>query len=165
MVPVEIILHHSGETDFPNDSWPAIRRYQMSYRIDRVIVTPMEYARRFAAVPREGSLFEVPWDEIAYNAGLELVGSDYVIQMGRPWDWIGAHTLGHNGKSLGFCFVGNFDLVAPEPARLAAAVPLLSFWMRHYNIPKDRILFHREVNQTDCPGTMFSKDMILALLP
>ena len=145
MTPTEIMIHHSASHDGPEDNTAAIRRWHMG--------TPPNG-------PADG-----PYVDVAYNALVELIGSGYEVIMGRDWDINGAHTLGHNDHSLGICLIGNFNLSPPPQAQLTRAAKQIAMWQRIYNIPKDRILFHREVNQTDCPGTMFSKDMILALLP
>lgn len=45
------------------------------------------------------------WNDIGYNF---LVGGDGAVYVGRGWDDEGAHTLGHNKRSIGIAFIGDF---------------------------------------------------------
>jgi len=76
--------------------------------------------------------------------------------MGRMWDVAGAHTRGHNHNSLGFCFVGNYDVEEPPEGMLLVGAKVIGFWMRLYNIGIDDIYGHREfAPYKTCPGRMF----------
>lgn len=46
------------------------------------------------------------WSDIGYNF---LVGEDGNVYEGRGWGKTGAHTVGYNSKSVGICFIGNFE--------------------------------------------------------
>ena len=43
------------------------------------------------------------WDGIGYHY---LILQDGTIESGRPEEKAGAHTIGHNSKSIGVCYVG-----------------------------------------------------------
>ncbi len=151
MIPDTIILHHSAGEDAPSLQWPGIKRYHTSYRIDGHIVERAEWERRRAA--GEPGHFESAWADIGYHAGIELVGKEYLVMMGRPWDKPGAHCPGYNARALGFCFVGDFSLSAPLPEKLIdEAAKHLAFWCRLFNIKPENIRLHRELGNTKCPG-------------
>lgn len=160
--PEKIIIHHSGDTDGPEASWPAIRRYHMSYKINYQIVSKEEYERRLAA--GEIGHFDPPYAEIAYHAGIETVDTSEILMMGRWWDWSGAHTIGENTRSLGFCFVGDYSAVEPSAEKLERGAAFINFWMRLFKIPITKIFPHRYFNQTDCPGAAFPWDKFIKLI-
>lgn len=130
MIPVKIVLHHSLTSDSGTVSWGAIRRWHVEHN---------------------------GWENIGYHAGIELVYTEYEIFMGRPWDKIGAHTLGQNDQSLGFIFVGNYDLIPPTEKMLEVGARVIALWMRLFDIPRDEIYRHSKfANYKSCPGTEFS---------
>ncbi|MFH1032061.1 MAG: peptidoglycan recognition family protein [Chloroflexota bacterium] len=70
----------------------------------------------------------------------------------------GAHTLGgYNQKAIGICLTGNFMVEEPSPEQLSALQPLLDKLKKDYNIADEKILGHREVWATDCPGKNLMK--------
>ena len=144
MIPTEIVIHHSGGQDGPEDNTAGIRRWHMG--------TPPNG-------PADG-----PYRDIAYNVLVEKIGDTYEAIMGRPWDWNGAHTLGHNEKSLGICLIGNFNLDPPPSEQLAMAAKIVAFWMRLYSIPVTEIYPHKALNQTSCPGDSFDMAALKAIL-
>jgi len=127
--PAEIVIHHSLTPDSGTVSWGAIRKYHIEH---------------------------CGWDDIGYHAGIELVYTEYEMFMGRAWDKIGAHTRGQNDKSLGFLFVGNYDLEPPPKRMLEVGAKTIALWMRLFNIPKDKIYRHSDfANYKSCPGVEF----------
>ncbi len=138
MNPKRIIIHHSATKDSISVSWSAIRRYHM---------------------------FTRGWSDIGYHAGAEIVGTDVECFYGRPADREGAHTQGQNHSSLGFCFVGNYDLIEPDPMMLAvAAQRVLAPWCRLYKIPVSEIHGHREYANKSCPGELFDIGLLRDLV-
>ena len=84
---------------------------------------------------------------------------------GRPWDYIGAHTQGQNTDTLGFCFVGNYDLIEPDPMMLAiAAQRVLAPWCRAFGISPQAIHGHRDYSSKSCPGDLFSVELLIDLV-
>lgn len=128
MPPTEIIVHHSLTADSKTVSWSAIRRYHV---------------------------IEKGWVDIGYHAGIERAGDEYEVLLGRPWDYIGAHCLGHNRASLGICFIGNFDIAPPPDAQLACGVRVIQLWMRLFGITPDKVCPHSQFEAKSCPGTKF----------
>ncbi len=104
------------------------------------------------------------WDDIGYHFLVEKVGTGYEVIAGRPLDVSGAHARGSNTTHIGVCLVGNFNKSKPTSAQLRVAARHIRGLMKALRIQKSAIRFHREVNNTDCPGSKFSKRMLLDLL-
>jgi N-acetylmuramoyl-L-alanine amidase len=97
---------------------------------------------------------------------------DGTLQEGRPTSAVGAHTLGLNSRSLGICCVGHGDRAPLTAAQRATLQELLSELMDRHEVPVDRVIGHREVNQLvqeghlareytttkSCPGRMVDMD-------
>jgi hypothetical protein len=64
----------------------------------------------------------------------------------------------YNDHGIGIVLVGNFDESRPSAAQMAAAAQLVKFLMKLGRIPEDRVIRHRDVDATDCPGDRFSMD-------
>lgn len=104
------------------------------------------------------------WLCVGYHA---VITKDGRIQYGRPIDSQGAQTYGYNHCSLGVCLIGYFhrDSVnrgqypdKPTDRQLESLVQLLTNWKR--KIPQAKIIGHREVNPTACPGDGFTHLML-----
>lgn len=91
--------------------------------------------------------------------GIEQVGNDYEIFVGRMMNKIGAHCKGKNDSSLGVCFVGNFDLEPPSQIQFELGINLVSTLCNVFDIPKMNVYpHHRFAPWKSCPGTMFDMD-------
>lgn len=142
MVPTKIIVHHSLTADSGTVSWNAIRKYHMETN---------------------------GWSDIGYHAGVELVETagikSYEILMGRIWDVVGAHATGFNSDSLGICFVGNYDLIAPPEKMLSTGAKVIALWLRVFGIEKAAIYRHSDFNlDKSCPGTQFPFSHLLEIV-
>lgn len=135
MIPRYIIIHHSLTKDSMTASWSAIRRYH---------------------------IYENGWVDIGYHFGIELLGNDFEIFAGRMMNEQGAHCRhkGMNRKSLGICFVGNFDDNKIPDRQRRKGIILVRSLMEIFNINSDRVLGHNEVAQDNrtCPGNLFDMD-------
>jgi len=132
--PEYIVLHHSLTKDGDTVSWQAIRKYH---------------------------IHELGWRNVGYHYGIELVNGYYEILVGRSMIESGAHCKaeGMNYKSLGVCFVGNYDEVAVPSEMLERGINLVLGLMYAYNIPVENIRGHREyAYHKSCPGRKFSLD-------
>lgn len=132
--PTKIIIHHSLTRDSGSVSWAAIHSYHVN---------------------------EKGWSDIGYHAGIEEVDGRFVCMYGRP-DWMGgAHTKGHNGSSLGFCFVGDYDVRRPSDARLrVAARRVLAPWLLRYRLGVAALRPHSQFASKTCPGRMFPMERL-----
>ncbi|XP_066449349.1 N-acetylmuramoyl-L-alanine amidase isoform X2 [Eleutherodactylus coqui] len=91
------------------------------------------------------------WDDIGYSF---VVGSDGYMYEGRGWNWVGAHTKGHNSVGYGISFIGDFTSSVPD-ARILELVRdrFLTCAVRSgYILPDYTIQGHRQVVDTTCPG-------------
>jgi N-acetyl-anhydromuramyl-L-alanine amidase AmpD len=99
------------------------------------------------------------WSGIGYNY---VIRKDGTVYQGRPIDAIGAHTKGYNEVSIGICLEGNLDQEHPTQAQMLSLNELVDMLQAKY--PETRIMGHRAVNDTSCPGRNFTDKMILDLL-
>lgn len=130
MRPRHIILHHSLTKDGSTVSWVNIRNYHTK---------------------------TLGWRDIGYHFGIERVGDGYEIFVGRTLDETGAHCRGMNQKSIGICFVGNFDEREVPPLQWHEGVRLVRSLMNTFNIPMHSIFGHKDfAGHKSCPGKSFS---------
>ncbi|MEQ8168737.1 MAG: transglycosylase SLT domain-containing protein [Candidatus Eremiobacterota bacterium] len=105
------------------------------------------------------------WLCIGYHV---VIKKDGTIQYGRPMDSVGAQVEGFNSCSLGVCLIGYFHKDSinkgqwpdkPTDAQLKSLVEVLVNWKR--KIPHEvKIVGHRELNPTACPGDGFTHLML-----
>lgn len=138
-----IVIHHSLTRDGTTVSWDAIRRYHMD--------------------PAGPPVYRMK--DIGYHAGVEMIGGAYEVLLGRPLDWIGAHTRGVNRTHLGLLFVGNYDHAAPPDEMLRVACErVLRPWMKALNIGVANVRPHSDFADKTCPGRFFSMAHLLEIL-
>ena len=132
----KIVIHHSATTDTSSISWSAIRNHHTSVK---------------------------GWEDIGYHAGCELIGGKYECLYGRPATNSGAHTIGINSSSLGFCFVGNYNHSRPSGDMLRiAAERVIAPWVKLHGLSIADIVPHRDYKETDCPGRLFDINKLRA---
>jgi N-acetylmuramoyl-L-alanine amidase len=102
------------------------------------------------------------WQDIGYHYGIENVNGTLMVLPGRSIEKDGAHALGFNRNGIGICLVGNYDIEAPSPERLAILRKLVLGLMNTYRIPADNVIGHRETYiargvkaEKTCPGSQF----------
>jgi len=134
MKPEYIVMHCSATEDSGTVSWQAIRRYHT------------------------GTL---GWSDIGYHFGLELVGDQFEVLAGRPPSKKGAHckAAGMNSRSIGVCFVGDYDTAKPPPEMVALGANYVAGLCETLGIPVENVIGHSEVeDRKTCPGLMFDMD-------
>lgn len=115
------------------------------------------------------------WSDIAYNFLVDSFGTIWEGRYGGMDQAVrGAHTLGFNNSSTGFCVIGNFESVQPTPPTLDSLGRLAAWKLSLYGrdpqgwtqvtsegsdkFPKGRVVTlpvidgHRDTNDTACPG-------------
>jgi len=135
MYPEYIMLHHSLTRDSKTVSWDDMKRYHTAVK---------------------------GWKDIGYHYGIELVETEYIVLVGRMMTARGSHCPPQrmNRKSLGICFVGNYDSIEPPTEALDVAYKLVCSLIRIFDVPVENVVGHREVAQDGrtCPGKAFSMD-------
>ena len=134
-----IIIHHSATIDSSAYSWDAIKKYHVEIN---------------------------KWSDIGYHGGIELVGEEYKLLAGRPLNMKGAHCKdgSMNDRALGFCFVGNYDIIEPTISMLIIASHQIKSWMDIFHIPVENIKGHRDYSIKSCPGSLFNLDLFREML-
>jgi len=150
--PDKIILHHSLTKDGIVADWEAITRYHMSYAHNGYIITK----ERALELIRKGESVKEPWSDNGYHFGIEKINNSYQCLVGRTLDRRGAHCLGQNDKSIGICFVGNFDDEAPPPTQLSVGHKLCRWLLNQYNLFPTDIYGHSRYANKTCPGVKFN---------
>ena len=99
------------------------------------------------------------WTGIGYHF---YIRKDGRIYRGRPEWAVGAHAQGHNSRSVGICVEGAYMSETMPQAQFDALVGLVREEMAKY--PGAKVLRHRDVNSTDCPGVNYPWKALLAAL-
>lgn len=157
MKPEYIILHHSLTTDNKLASWNAIRNYHKSWAYNGNIVS--ENVALNLLSQGIGNI-KRPWNDIGYHFGIELINVEYEILFGRMPIIDGAHCKEKrmNQKSIGICFVGNYDLIEPPQRMLEKGINLIKWLIEIYNIKIENVMGHRDFTNKTCPGKLFDLD-------
>lgn len=119
------------------------------------------------------------WPDIAYNALVDKYGQVFEGRFGgmaRPVQ--GTHTGGFNRNTWAVCMIGEFDAVGPTPVQVRTVGRLLGWRLAmdgidplgssaltsdggpYTRIPRGAVVnlpsifAHRDVSDTDCPGTL-----------
>ena len=71
----------------------------------------------------------------------------------RGWTGIGYHFYIRNSRAIGICVEGSYMSETMPQAQLDALKDLIRTMMAKY--PGAKLLRHKDVNSTDCPGTKF----------
>jgi len=107
------------------------------------------------------------WGGIGYHF---LIGRNGNVYEGRPLDFVGVHTAGHNTGYIGIALAGDFEprwqngwFFAQEPttAQITSLRELVGLLQRHYGIGNHRIFKHSDLNNTSCPGSRFPSFQML----
>ncbi len=124
-----------------------------------------------AAHRRQKDAAGEPWLGIGYHfvVGNGRSMGDGEIQSTFRWrqQLAGAHAgrRDENEHGIGICLIGNFDDAPPTDNQLAALSLLLSELSQRYSIPRERVVCHRDVQATACPGRLFPARQVLTGLP
>jgi hypothetical protein len=88
------------------------------------------------------------WGGIGYNFAVDHRGRIYEA---RGMDVVGVHASGSNTGHYGICFIGNSDKHITAAA--VNAIQELVNYLQIHSKKKLRVVGHRDVNQTGCPGS------------
>ena len=95
------------------------------------------------------------WAGIGYHIYIRKDGTAYE---GRPINTVGAHASGFNSESIGVCFEGNFETETMPKVQKLKGIEVLNELRTMY--PGAKIVGHRDLMATDCPGANFPFDEI-----
>jgi hypothetical protein len=95
------------------------------------------------------------WSDIGYHV---IIGPDGSIWLARPIEEIGAHCKGRNDTSVGVAFAANFDSEDPATSGLAVGHQAVAALCTRFNIPPERVFFHRDFSPKSCPGTNVDRE-------
>lgn len=87
------------------------------------------------------------WAGIGYHF---YVRKDGTVYRGRPENWVGAHTDGHNATKIGICAEGNYEVEKMPDVQKNAIIELLGYLRGKYGNKK--VYGHRDLDATACPG-------------
>lgn len=127
---------------------------------------------------RRSHMIDRGWSDIGVNL---YIGPDNLIWTGRPFDrsnwshalvtrnWSAVHAdakaycngdvLALNKRAVGVEVVGDYDREDPLTSRaMLLALDVFAFMHQTFSIPLNRLLFHRMVADTSCPGNKTSLD-------
>lgn len=91
------------------------------------------------------------WIGIGYHF---FVRKDGTIYSGRPIWAAGAHVQGMNDRSIGICAEGAY-MTEIMPAAQKKAIAELIDYIKRNHYPNAKIVGHREIGSSDCPGKNF----------
>ena len=125
---------------------------------------PKEIILHCAATP-EGKAFTVnDIDKMHKQRGFKKIGYHYVIELdgsvkkGRTENETGAHTVGHNTKSIGICYIGGLakDGKTPKDTRTneqkETMYKLVDELLKKYNLSLNDVHGHYEFANKACPS-------------
>ena len=84
------------------------------------------------------------WKEIGYHFVIRLNGD--VTTGERHLDEAGAHVAGLNSRSYGICMSGHGDFHNFTENQYNSLIDLCIRLMKDYNIPVEKVIGHREIN-------------------
>ena len=91
---------------------------------------------------------------------------DGQIEIGNRWikQIDGAHANVHeyNHFGVGICLVGNFNTTNPTANQMTSLITLAKYLQERCRIPSEKIVLHRSVRETECPGRNFPYYKLLA---
>ncbi|KAJ9599614.1 hypothetical protein L9F63_009931, partial [Diploptera punctata] len=97
------------------------------------------------------------WWDIGYNF---CVGGTGKVYEGRGWDVQGAHAPRYNNRSCGICFIGDYTETIPTEEMIHAAKGLINLGVKRGSIAENyKLIGHRQVRDTLCPGDAFFKEI------
>ena len=101
---------------------------------------------------------------LGFNVGYHVFVTGGVAYRARVDTEYGNHCnnlvdgLSMNFQSLGICFGIDGDIELPSQGMVNLARAQILEWQRLYNIPNERVLFHRDFSKTkSCPGSLISR--------
>jgi len=124
------------------------------------------------------------WNDIGYNVVVDRFGQAWEGRAGGlTLPIVGAHSQGFNAQTTGISMLGTFNTVAPPPAQLATVERVAAWKLALAGVPRTgtvnltsgggslsrypagkvitvpRVIGHRDLGFTDCPGNAAYADL------
>ncbi len=82
---------------------------------------------------------------------------DGIIELGRLWWKMGAHTKSHNYDSLGICLIGSPTFIGPPerwftPRQLQSLRTLVKQLLNEFKLSTENVYSHNDFSPKLCPG-------------
>ncbi len=131
-----IVIHHSGVLNSEKDptsinQWKSILKNHKK-----------EFGKKY------------PWSISPYHFGIGKKGDIFTGQ-DENFFCIHAGEDYYNFRSLAVSFLGNFNIETMNDNQLNSGIDLVKDLMEKYKIPLERVLRHKDIVTTDCPGKNF----------
>lgn len=140
-------------SSLPAGWMPPVPAHGWKYIIIHHSATPRNSAAAFDRAHRRRG-----WNELGYHfvIGNGTNSADGRVEVGPRWikQKRGAHAGidRYNEYGIGICLVGDFDIDRPTAKQVESLVKLVAFLTHEYRIPFSRLLGHRDIKATQCPG-------------
>ncbi len=92
-----------------------------------------------------------------------IIRKDGRIETGRYEHVQGAHCRGYNEKSVGIAMEGHHNFDTWTLQQTYSFKVLVAFLRLKYAIPVSKVVGHRELAKTECPGLLIDMDEVRAL--
>lgn len=152
----------------PDPKWDVTIRRTWKYIVIHHSATDSGSAASFDRSHRKRG-----WDGLGYHfvIGNGSGTGDGVVEVGYRWTQqvTGAHAGRPrpdvnllNEQGIGICLVGNFNSSKPTRKQQESLHRLIDWLSGRCGIPRERVLVHRDVKGTECPGQHFPAQEFLA---
>lgn len=119
-------------------------------------------------IPQHMLSLKAHYEGLGWRSGPHLFIDDDQAWTFTPLNERGVHARSFNSYAIGIEMLGDYDSEDPKSGRgskvIATTVRVVEMLMQKLNIPKSKILFHRDDPKTDksCPGRKISKEWFLS---
>ena len=124
--------------------------------------------RPLGFLPQHMLNLKAHYESLGWRSGPHLFIDDDQAWTFTPLNERGVHAVSFNSYALGIEMLGNYDTEDPTSGRgakvIATTAIVVEMLMEKLDIPKSKILFHRDDPKTDksCPGRKITKEWFLA---
>lgn len=155
---VYVLPTHSVQKGVDHPEWRVTNPRQWRYIIIHHSATAEDCASTMDWTHRN----ERGWDCLGYDFVINngsYGSADGGVEVGQRWvlQMDGAHAgvKLYNEEGIGVVLVGNFEQTRPTAEQMAAALELVRWLQKEYNIPASNVLRHKDIKSTLCPGKNF----------
>lgn len=87
----------------------------------------------------------------------KFIRDDGTVEMGQPLKyWTANCGIDEiNENSLAICCIGSLQSYQMPEKMLSSLINEVKYWMKLYKIPHEKVMLHRDIVSTSCPGDNF----------